>query len=693
MRTFVQKPKATQQTTIYGRAHFGQSREVNSMLQLPRMIGNETVQRMLQTTPEEFEAGSASTTSPLFRHDFSRIPIHAPHALNMGRTNDASERDAEDAACAVVPGRARRSRRTDPLDGASAPRAVYDMLSLPGRPLAPAVRTALQPRFQTDLSSVRVHDDERAAESARAVRANAYTVGRDIVFGTKRYQPSSLEGQGLIAHELTHVDQQAAAGMSVQRDQVEEAVDEPPMDLDAIFEALEKENKKPIAPKRREKLRQWAAEYEKKIGKRVDLNTMRHVLTRWLMHGSLPEIKTAAEVEAEKFKPPVPCNEIIPYKVGTKLLVTHLLDKVLPPDKVDVVKKLAGEKEGDASKAEAKKKEEKPKERDLEDIIRAHPSAVFDLIMSKDVPKSATAVITESGPELVKATVEVPAIPSKGDLPAYEAFTATMSLEFDTFMGRGYDLSFTRKTAGGETAAFSMRGLQVSKTGEGIQVSVGKDDYFKVKIAKGQDGNLKLQVFEIHTLAKVLLGLDDPLTLVNVVPTGEQPAEVKKKEEEVRSKYKAPPAVNRPQIVGGTGFQWTDRPEALLSLGWKFTFSPGLGILQVPLVFQLDYAPRADFFGAIYTGVEGTIPSQVPVTLSVIGGARAGSIEAQGPEGGPGPRVPVGGPIWGAGVGVQLAQPVNLQLDTSLMLNVLQFGTGQGPVVIPTVGLKTNVKF
>jgi hypothetical protein len=83
----------------------------------------------------------------------------------------------------------------------------------------------------------------------------------------------------------------------------------------------------------------------------------------------------------------------------------------------------------------------------------------------------------------------------------------------------------------------------------------------------------------------------------------------------------------------------------------------------------------------------------VPVTLTAIGGARVGTIETRGPEGEPGPRVNVGGPLWGLGVGVQLAPPVELQLDTSLMWNVFRFGTGQGPEVIPSVGLKTNFKF
>jgi hypothetical protein len=55
---------------------------------------------------------------------------------------------------------------------------------------------------------VRVHHDALADQSARAVNANAYTVGRDIVFAHGKYDPASSSGRRLIAHELAHVVQQ-----------------------------------------------------------------------------------------------------------------------------------------------------------------------------------------------------------------------------------------------------------------------------------------------------------------------------------------------------------------------------------------------------------------------------------------------------------------------------------------------------
>lgn len=59
-----------------------------------------------------------------------------------------------------------------------------------------------------DFSRVRVHSDGRAAESAAAVGARAYAVGRHVVFGAGEYAPSTAGGRQLLAHELTHVVQQ-----------------------------------------------------------------------------------------------------------------------------------------------------------------------------------------------------------------------------------------------------------------------------------------------------------------------------------------------------------------------------------------------------------------------------------------------------------------------------------------------------
>lgn len=94
----------------------------------------------------------------------------------------------------------------------AAPPVVHEVLQSPGQPLDAGARAFLEPRLGHDFSQVRVHTDARAAESARAVKAVAYTVGRDIVFAAGQHAPGSQRGRHLLAHELAHTLQQNAAG-------------------------------------------------------------------------------------------------------------------------------------------------------------------------------------------------------------------------------------------------------------------------------------------------------------------------------------------------------------------------------------------------------------------------------------------------------------------------------------------------
>jgi hypothetical protein len=88
------------------------------------------------------------------------------------------------------------------------PPVVHEVLRSPGLPLDANTRSFMEPRFGHDFSRVRVHTDARASESARAVNALAYTVGRNVVFEAGHYAPDTGEGRRLLAHELTHVMQQ-----------------------------------------------------------------------------------------------------------------------------------------------------------------------------------------------------------------------------------------------------------------------------------------------------------------------------------------------------------------------------------------------------------------------------------------------------------------------------------------------------
>jgi hypothetical protein len=96
------------------------------------------------------------------------------------------------------------------------PPIVHEVLRSSGQPLDAAARAFLEPRFGHDFSGVRLHTDAKAAESARAVNALAYTVGRDVVFGQERYASEAPAGRELLAHELAHTIQQGAKSNAMQ---------------------------------------------------------------------------------------------------------------------------------------------------------------------------------------------------------------------------------------------------------------------------------------------------------------------------------------------------------------------------------------------------------------------------------------------------------------------------------------------
>jgi uncharacterized protein DUF4157/annexin-like protein/lysine-specific metallo-endopeptidase family protein len=155
------------------------------------------VNEVLRSPGQPLDATVREHYEPRFHHEFSKVrvsstaPALAHSGLVIGDTADIHEREADRIADSIM--------HKDEVRGGASPA---------NEPRFP------QPDGRYDLSRVRVHTDTRAAESARAVNALAYTVGHDVVFGAGQYQPFKPEGQRLLAHELTHVAQQGAGSFS-----------------------------------------------------------------------------------------------------------------------------------------------------------------------------------------------------------------------------------------------------------------------------------------------------------------------------------------------------------------------------------------------------------------------------------------------------------------------------------------------
>ncbi|MBI1295696.1 DUF4157 domain-containing protein [bacterium] len=82
-----------------------------------------------------------------------------------------------------------------------------------GQSLNDGIRAKMEQGFGADFSRVRVHTGGQADTLNRSLNARAFTVGKDVFFGKGQYNPSSSNGQKLLAHELTHTVQQGAVGV------------------------------------------------------------------------------------------------------------------------------------------------------------------------------------------------------------------------------------------------------------------------------------------------------------------------------------------------------------------------------------------------------------------------------------------------------------------------------------------------
>jgi hypothetical protein len=201
MRTFAQKQNQTQgqASSNVTRSRIRPSAASQELEDVPH----------LQRTPAPHEAGSDSIAPARFAHDFSRIPVHSkiPAMLQMKCAcgSRCSECQSEPQSYEHLQ---RKPVGANDSGGIAAPPIVHKVLSTSGHPMSPATRGFMESRFGQDFSQVRLHTDEKAAESAHVVGALAYTVGRDIAFATGQYAPETRSGQRLLAHELTHVVQQ-----------------------------------------------------------------------------------------------------------------------------------------------------------------------------------------------------------------------------------------------------------------------------------------------------------------------------------------------------------------------------------------------------------------------------------------------------------------------------------------------------
>jgi hypothetical protein len=202
----------------------------------PDIRGEEIIARNLAVAPDP----ATNLSPPIFRqHALSELktisrkgysdPTFRPHHDESLKSEGLTFSQIVPEEKKEAPVRRKATKEAEPF---AVPNIVDEVLRSPGQPLSAGVRGFMEPRFGHHFDHVRVHTDERAAKSAEAVNAQAYTVGSDVVFGASQWRPQTSQGRQLLAHELTHVVQQgkqsqarSVAGIAPVDGQLEKAAD------------------------------------------------------------------------------------------------------------------------------------------------------------------------------------------------------------------------------------------------------------------------------------------------------------------------------------------------------------------------------------------------------------------------------------------------------------------------------------
>lgn len=205
MRTFVQKPKLSQHDTsakiaVPRLTGFRQSQKVNSVLHLQRTIGNDAVQRLLNSNAENHGDVSPAKLSQSIGNDFNRVQIHPAEQGHLMRTGGIQT--AEPALPGII-----GISRTREIDAPGQPHPLALLrrqARTEGTGLPENIKSSWGQKAGRNLSGFRIHNDPESGEAVRAMGANAVNFDNHIFFAPGGYNVHTRAGRKLLAHEVAH---------------------------------------------------------------------------------------------------------------------------------------------------------------------------------------------------------------------------------------------------------------------------------------------------------------------------------------------------------------------------------------------------------------------------------------------------------------------------------------------------------
>ncbi|HZM85883.1 MAG TPA: DUF4157 domain-containing protein [Blastocatellia bacterium] len=195
---------------------------------LQQTVGNSAVRQLLSSSTEPSSTYRTSARPVIqaklaigpandhFEQEADRIAKEAT-SYGSGASQETVHRHSSPLAASITPLQA----KTDPSQVVAESGFETRLRARrgSGSRLPESVRSHMESRLGADFSDVRIHTDSGAKDLNREIGARAFTYGTDIYFRPGAFDPGSKRGQQLLAHELTHVVQQGAAGKGDQRAQ------------------------------------------------------------------------------------------------------------------------------------------------------------------------------------------------------------------------------------------------------------------------------------------------------------------------------------------------------------------------------------------------------------------------------------------------------------------------------------------
>jgi hypothetical protein len=337
----------------------------------------------------------------------------------------------------------------------------------------------------------------------------------------------------------------------------------------------------------------------------------------------------------------VAANEVMPFQTGTRLRVTQLLRPVLTAQK-GLIELIGGKLDPEAL-------------------------ALINLLIDPTAPAAVDATVTASTAKQFKATIAVPAINATAKHPAVKARTIDLELAA-TQTGSEFELKLDWQAGSASFAVTARRSdgtivLSTTLIGQSIDIALKPSGGGVVASTK-------------HEVASMLAG-GRPLELVRVDPLTAQAGTTAAAKEEAAIAGKAAATATKPpsghEVSAGTGVGFPGRLAPLLSVGWRFNYRFKGDVLTLPFGVQLDYVPGPEVTGKVLTGsvVGGgqvRYPvAGVPMTLSLVGGVRAGAAGV----GEPSPSA-VAGPVGGLRGSIDVTRSLRVYVGAEYFRNVLE---------------------